>query len=398
MAKNRTVQERKLNMDPAINSIISWPIVLMILLFLIMILIPFFIALLELFKPKDNQPLYIDMQHLKDPFYFGSSFKKIFFDSISQNGFPENCSEIKLSKKEIVETRKSLALPPKSRMNNLLYVQGDMEIGEKSIFSKEVYAEGKCSIGNKSVIRSLYSENDIYIGNQVKVGRWVYSENNISILANSKLGRNIACKGHLTLGRNCKFVSLFGNPIITLNGNGEIDYFIYKGFDYPETRQVKRDLEWVIFRKHLSVNCTNDCDDENSQYKRDIEAHFKVNGSYIRTQHSSIVEPNFISRKNLEIGRNNIIYGSIKCYRDISIGQDTLVYGNIFAEGNINIDENCILLGNVFSQAGIFIKKNVKISRPGCIKSIIGKKRVEMGKDVVVFGYVLTEGEGIING
>ncbi len=385
-------------MEPQINSIISWPIVFAILLFLIMILIPFFIALQELFKPKDNQPLYIDMLHLKDPFYFGSSFKKIFFDSINQNGFPENCSEIKLSKKEIIDIRDSISLPPKTRINNLLYVRGDMKTGDKSIFSKEVYASGECTIGNKNVLRSLYSEEDILLGSQVKVGRWVYSENNISIQTGSRLGRNVACRGQLALGRNCKYASLFGNPIITLNGSGEIDDTLYKGIEYPETRPLKRDLEWIIYRKHLSVNCTDDCDNENSQYKRDIETHFKVNGSYIRTQHSSIIEPNFISRKNLEIGRNNIIYGCIKCYRDISIGRDTIVYGNIFAEGNIEINENCILLGNVFSQAGIFIKKNVKISRPGFIKSVIGKKRVEMGKDVVIFGYVLTEGEGIIHG
>jgi len=90
------------------------------------------------------------------------------------------------------------------------------------------------------------------------------------------------------------------------------------------------------------------------------------------------------------------VYGSYKSYKSIFIEKAAIIFGDIFAEGDIKIDDDCIVMGNVFSQSRVFIGNNVHISKPGTIKSIIGKKFVELGKNTVIYGYVLSEGEGIV--
>ena len=64
--------------------------------------------------------------------------------------------------------------------------------------------------------------------------------------------------------------------------------------------------------------------------------------------------------------------------------------GDIFIEGNVRIS------GHVFSQQSIYISAQTIIGCPQKIKSIIGKKAVRIEKYVSIYGYVSTEGNGIV--
>lgn len=374
---------------------ISWPIIAAILLFIIMILIPFLIALKELFKPKDDAPLYIDMLHSKDPMYFGKAFKRMIQLNIEtpECDIEPGMSVIKFSKEEEVEAIIRPVASPHPGTHRLLYVAGDLETAGKASFLKEIYVKGETEIGPRNVLRALYSEKDILIRENCTVSRWVCSERDIAIETGSSLGRSIACNGRLQLDSGCQFQSLFGNPIVTASSNQEAHDFLHS--PYPERIPVKNHMEWKIIKKYLSINANFQHNSmTETEYLDLLAQQWDISPERIILPDASIIDYNFATRKPLIIKKNSRIFGSIKAYYDIFIENDVIITGEIFCERDIKIGKNCLLLGSVFSQAGIYAGSRVRIGKPGGMKSVIGKKHIELDCGVVIYGYVLSEGEG----
>jgi predicted acyltransferase (DUF342 family) len=71
-----------------------------------------------------------------------------------------------------------------------------------------------------------------------------------------------------------------------------------------------------------------------------------------------------------------------------------VVKGNLFCENDIQMEEGCEVWGNVFCQSSVFLGKGCRLGQKGKIKSLIGKKAVTFSENVIVHGYVLTEGKG----
>jgi hypothetical protein len=111
----------------------------------------------------------------------------------------------------------------------------------------------------------------------------------------------------------------------------------------------------------------------------------------------SILHGHIIFLQDVRIGNHSIVNGSIKCYGDIELEENVTVHGNIFADGKITIGEGAIISGNVLAQNAIFISDHSVISRPGVIKSVLGKKAVYLAPNVTIYGYVSTEGKGAVS-
>jgi predicted acyltransferase (DUF342 family) len=101
-------------------------------------------------------------------------------------------------------------------------------------------------------------------------------------------------------------------------------------------------------------------------------------------------------KNNLRISKNSLIAGNIKTYGELMIEENVKVFGNVFSEGNIIIGQNTMIDGNIFSQGSVFIDRNSQIGNPGKRKSVIGKSGIILYRDVRVYGYILTEGSGIV--
>lgn len=93
------------------------------------------------------------------------------------------------------------------------------------------------------------------------------------------------------------------------------------------------------------------------------------------------------------------IEGGIKSKGAISIktaDRSLIIEGNIISEKDIIIEGDVWVKGNIFSHEGILIIKGVIVGMEGAIKSVVGKKSVIIGSNAKIYGYVHTDGEGII--
>lgn len=350
------------------------PVLMTFLFFIVLVLLPFLPGILELFRPKDAAPLFIKMDYLKDPRYFDRSFKDLLNGALEKAGFDPGMKQVSLSKNETVEVSNFKNIADGEKVEHIIYVKENFKTGKEVTLGKEIYAGGSADIGEKNVIRAIACDGNVLISGGTKIIRWIGSDKDIKIDSDCILGVLCACNGKLEINRDCRFKALYGKPVVT--------YSIQGDFENAEFMD-KSAKEGAAYFSPEKINTIENV----SMYSREEELIIPPDSS---------VNRDIISKNNLVLRQGCKIFGSIKAYGDIFLEEDNKVDGNIFAEGSIIVGKNCNVSGNLFSQNVIHLDENVRIGRKDVIKSVIGKKGVEMSANNVVFGYILTEGTGRI--
>jgi predicted acyltransferase (DUF342 family) len=331
------------------------------ILFIALLLLPFIPGILELIKKEDSEPLFISMDYTRNPRYFGKSYKMLLNRATSGLTLSPGFHEVKLSKNEKIEITESIDIPDKMETNHLLYVTGNFFSGSHALFNKEVYVNGNAVIGSNNIIQAMVGLGSVAVSEGTQFRRWLDADGNITIGANCDLGISVSSGDKINLACNCVFRRLYGMPVVT--GPKKIEEF-----RHPQKTSLPNEpsLSEVSFTRNKD---------------KTVSA-------------GSIINNNIVFLGNVSIGSGTIIKGTIKSYGDILLEQDVIVYGSIFADGDIFIGRNATINGHIFSQKSIFISEQSIISRPDKIKSIIGKKEIQIGQNVTVYGFISTEGFG----
>ncbi|MBI5042515.1 MAG: hypothetical protein HZC10_01495 [Nitrospirae bacterium] len=324
--------------------------------FIILVLIPFIPGAAELVRPRDSKPLYIRMDYSKDPRYFGKTFKKILKDSL--RGLREGTRKVRLSKDEEVEIVVSGNIAPNSEVLTVLHVLNDITSSENVGFKKEIYVAGDAVIGKENMVRAIASDGNIRLSEGAKVIRWLDAEGNIEVDKGCDLGISASSGNELRIERNCRFKRLFGTPVIT--------------FGLPKKKTIPAGSVEITTAKKIVTD-----------KKRVV------------IPPATRVEDTLILKQELEVKEDCVLMGSLKVYGNVLIGQGVIIFGNIFSEGDIEIGEDSEVAGIIFSQKHIKIKDGVKIGNASTVKSVIGKKGIILGKNVTIYGYIMTESTGI---
>ena len=335
-------------------------IAIALLVFLVLVIVPLLPAIKELFRPKDEKPLALNMNFSKDYRYFGKSFQKILEQGLGAKPItgPGDYA-LTLSKPERVRVVESEKAPDRKVTEELLYVLDSLSSGREAQFKKEVYVKGPCRIGDRNVLRALCSEGDLVIGEGSYVARWIDGDKDVEVKEGCRLGLSVACPGRLAVGRQCTFNRMFGLPIVT---------YATAVPEIPGEVKVRNisDTTMVITRKELIFPPM-------TQIPSDIVTHQKI---VLRQRSSS--------------------KGNIKSYSEIVIEAGSRVEGNLFSEKDIVIGTGCTILGHVFSQGHVELGKGVQVGQKGQVKSVIAKKGIRVEGNVTLYGYLMTDGEGKI--
>jgi len=386
----------------ALMLFLPWMQFLVTTIALLMFIIPFLPAISELNFPKDVKQLDIDMMYYKNPFYFGDSFKKIITEAVeSAKGVedvagPDYLAKLSLSHDEAVKLFNSDQHLSAGPYDNAVYVEGDLSTADRMMFAREIYATGKTTLGQNNIVRALYSEGNIEICGGSAITRWVCGKSDMTIGANCFLGRSAAAAGSLSLVAGVRFSSLYGNPVATFVN----DIAEHQSLAAKVNQKTDLPIRWKVLKKGLLVSLPYDPDkktDSEEADLSDLSKQITKNGQKqfeIKTE--AYIEPDLIIKKDLLINEKVVCFGNLKGYQNIMLKNNVIIHGNIFAEGDIIIGGNCHVLGNIFSQGRIEIKPDSIIGQQGKVKSLIGKKSIRLSQQVLVYGYILTEGQGEI--
>ena len=336
-------------------------ILIVFIIFILLLLLPFIPGIFELIKKEDSEPLFISMDYTRNPRYFGKSYKMLLGRATSGLDLSPGFKDIKLSKNEKIEIAQSLDISEKREINHLLYVIGNLRSESHVRFDKEVYVTGDAIIGPNNMIQALYSEGEVKISEGTQFRRWLDADGNITVGVNCDIGISISSGNKIYLANGCIFRRLYGMPVTT-GHNQAAD------FQYPAE---------ILFSKEYAL----------------------PDASFIRKDDNTlppgtIINNNIVFTDDIRIGSGAKIRGTIKSYGNIYLENDSVICGNVFADGDIFIGRNALISGHLFSQGSIFISEQTLISRPDKIKSIIAKKEIQIEQNVVIYGFVATEGHG----
>lgn len=365
--------------------------------FFILLLIPFMPGIIELIKRRDAAPLFIDKNYTKDPRFFGKSFKLLMENAIGHDDLKPGFRTVKLSKDETIEIAPCKKIYAGEESNHVSYITGDFISTGKARFNKEIYVKGDTAIGSENMFRAVACMGNVFISEKSNIIRWVDADGNIDVCRECNLGISISCGGQLKISKHCRFKRLYGLPIITTYDIPLIIYNLHKITEKAEDYDKKPGGDEETGGTAEPAWDTNDKDLDRSKQIDEI-----TDTAWVITEKNSVIPPftriakDFIIKKNLRVKRNCVFMGDIKTYGDLIIEKDVKIFGNVFSEKNIEIGHDTVISGDVFSQGTVNIRERVKIGNSGKIKSVIGKKGIMLGRDVKIYGYVMTEGSGKI--
>ncbi len=336
-------------------------IIIAIILFTCLFLLPFLPGIIELFRKEDAEPLFIAMEYIRNPRYFGKSFKRLIHRATAGFTLSPGMREVRLSKDETVELTHSLNVTADKEINHMLYVIGKFVSGNNVQFNKEVYVIEDAVIGTNNIIQAFAGDGNVKVEEGVRFRRWLDTEGDIVIDGKCDLGISASSSSKLCVARNCLFRRLFGMPIAT--GHNWITAIIDSIETTPFTESVHTRSSFI------------------RRKDRDVKP-------------ETVFEDNVVFINDVKIGRGSLFKGSIKCYGKLILEDNIKIYGNVFTDGDIYIGSNARISGHVFSQMSIHISGQTVISCPEKIKSVIGKKSIDIEEGIIIYGYVATEGDG----
>jgi len=282
---------------------------MLLVIFLLLIFLPFLPGLIELIKPKDAFPLFINLDYSKNPRYFALSFKKKLFNTLKIEDVLKSIEEsenIELIKEEI-KLSKSITVLANSFVERVLFVSGNLTTEENVFLAKEVYVTNNAYIGENNKIRALACEGSVYLKKNTTILRWLDAEKDIFVDENCDLGVSTTSNSQILLQKGDKFKRLFSKVILT---------------------KSTKPYEELPKEGHIKGSIKN--------YDS-----FSVKG-------------------NIEIE------GSIFGEKDITVGENVKILGNVFSQGKIKIKDNATIgeagsVKSVIAKKGITIGENVKV-------------------------------------
>ena len=329
------------------------------LAFLLLLLLPFLPAVLELSQPHDARALSINMEYSRDPRYFGNSFKGILNRALKTECLSEGTGEITLSKRETVEIVSNAKIPAGDTVDHLLVVKGDFVSLEGVTLNKEIYVEGKALLGEGNTVRALAADGKVHLAFKTKVIRWVDAEGEFIADRLCDLGWSISSGSELMLSPDCLFRRLYGLPVLTWHDDQDEEVFdTDKECEEIGDSAIISDRNWTIIPPQTRIDKT------------------------------------LIFKQNLRIKRNCVFDKDVKTYKKLILEEGVRISGNVFAENGITTGPSTHILGNIFSQESIYLGKGSKIGSPGATKSAVSRGEIVLDRGVVIYGYVVAGKRG----
>jgi predicted acyltransferase (DUF342 family) len=315
-----------------------------LVLFVLVLTLPAIPSIFEVRKPKDDGRLHIPEQYIRDPRFFGRSFRHKLAPFVTQaRGNSYGRAELQMRTDEEVRWSPDLLIPALERLRGI-------GVGERVVVGhgagiRDAYALEHLDVENDVVARTLTSDATMHIGSTVQILRWIDADGDIEVDSDSDLGLSASGGSRVTLGERVRFERVWGAPVASHTSHRE-------AFELGRNKVTVVDAKSLGDKKSLILYGAVQVADGTT-----IPEHLKVHGSIA-------IEP------GVHIGGNVIARG------DVTLAEDVTVGGHIFAEGDIRLGPRS------------------RVSRENVSKTVYATGAVLVANDVEIFGWVVSENGG----
>lgn len=328
-------------------------IALCMLLFVVMMVLPFVPGWLEMRRKRDIKHLYINGDFVRDPRYFSTSFKRKLLHSAGSLAAAHGKKEIMLSKKELLVQADKLSAH-QTKFDHVVWFKEQPKLQPNCVFQKELYAQKDIALPAGSLLRAAACENNCYLGKESRVIRWIDAEKQLEIAENCRLDLSATAGERLMLGKGCSFRRLYAPVIIIGGGAKELPL---PPLEVPETNGVVH---------------------------RDVD--------HIESGQTLIGD--VIAKGDFTMQAGAVLVGSLKVYGKLLLAEGAQIQGSVFGEKKVELLGSNWIRGSVFSQGSIEVGSGCTFGRAQVVESVIARHGITFSSSTTIYGFVLTEGEG----
>ena len=163
----------------------------LLLLFLLLFLLNFYFAFREWRRPRDDDPLPVDVEYIRVENYFGISFRAKMKEWLQTarpiphsdpgSGAGESPVRAMLEKPngERILLLAGGRFGGREERDELVYSEGDLYLSGGSVFSREIYCLGNLQTGGHARLQAVAADGEIVLGVANEVARWVDAQKKI---------------------------------------------------------------------------------------------------------------------------------------------------------------------------------------------------------------------------
>ena len=161
----------------------------LLLLFFLLFSLNFYFAFREWLRPRDANPLPVDVEYIRVENYFGVSFRAKMKEWL-QTARPIPHPDTRAGEAPV---RAILEKPNGERIlllsggrfggreerDELVYSDGDLYLSDRAIFHREIYCLGNLQTGGHAQLQAVAADGEILLGAANEVARWVDAQKKI---------------------------------------------------------------------------------------------------------------------------------------------------------------------------------------------------------------------------
>lgn len=314
-----------------------------VLAFALLLALPAIPSMFELRKPQDDGKLAIADGYVRDPRFFGTSFRRMLAPLLVRaDGDEKFSTQIVWRDTEPIRFAPNLRVEDGERVRGVL-IGDDVRIGDRAGI-RDAFGRDHVAVADGAIVRTAASDGTLTIGSDVRVLRWIDSEGDCVVGEGTVLGASASSAALLELNAGVRFERAWGRPVLASTPNT---------VPIPERPDAKRSVE------------------ENAVHEDLIE-------------HRSIV---------LSAGAR--VNGSLKVYGDAFLESNVHVHGHLIAQGHVYLGPGVRIDGNVFAEGDVVFDDGAHVGASG-YKTVYCTGVAILGNAANVDGWIVAEGGGSV--
>ncbi len=244
-----------------------------------------------------------------------------------------------------------------------IVVDGSLTIADNTDVECDIWCLGNVNVGSKCSVRSIAADGYIKIGNDSIIKRWVDSATSIYIESNVRIIAGASALNEILINSFFKGGKMYAPKIkITSHTNfyPELIEEIASTIENNSETEIEKKISyWNEIRNNIIKRRYLIDDSENIQWIK--EESINTLGDYYVGSNTVILH-DVISKGFIRIRPNCIIVGSIHTDKDLYIGEDSLIIGSIACD-NLYIERSVIITSAVHVTGHAVINEEVMIGQ-----------------------------------
>lgn len=264
-------------------------------------------------------------------------------------------------------------LPPPSewhRASGPIVVERSLQLHAPARTGAAVYVEGDFEAPDASVFGAVLATGDLRLGARCQVQQWLHADGAIVLGRGCAALRRISAGHAIELAAECCFERMHA-PIVR----------------FGSAAQIRVDDETLAAAASGSFADLPGC-------RAMAPGFYRVEGNVVLASGASY-EGSLVVTGSLVIGDGTVIRGSVKARRGVAVGVDAQVFGSVCCESSIHIGRAAYVDGPVISEADVIIAADAVIGRPS-LPSTVTAENIMVESGVVAHGSIWAREVGVV--